>query len=83
MLYGNHGSKGREWLGTMINGGNGQGGDIMVGWRGWMRVEREEGVGFEVRTSAEEAVGERTNRWDMMEARGWRAVCGGGKYCWE
>ncbi|MBE3047124.1 hypothetical protein IMZ48_32295, partial [Candidatus Bathyarchaeota archaeon] len=43
MLYGAHGSKGRGWWGTLVVGG--PGGDVSVGWRGWARVEREEGAG--------------------------------------
>jgi len=73
MLYGDHGSKGREWFGTIVVGG--MGGDVNVGWRGWSRVEREEVGGFGWGVSVEEAVGERERRREAVDGKGWRAVC--------
>lgn len=81
MLWGEHESKGREWLGTVVNGG--VGGDIMVGWRGWLRVEREETVGFAPGMSAEEALGESEARQEFVNSRGWRAVSDLGEFSWS
>ena len=60
MLWGEHGSRGREWLGTIMLGG--VGGDIMVGWRGWLGVDRDIVGGFGEGVSVEEAWGERERR---------------------
>lgn len=57
MVYGGHGSKGREWWGTIVVGG--PGGDVCGGWRGWLRVDREETPGFGGVVPAEEALLER------------------------
>jgi hypothetical protein len=81
MLWGEHESKGREWLGTVVNGG--VGGDIMLGWRGWLRVEREETVGFAPGMSAEEALGESEARQEFVESRGWKAVSDLGEFSWR
>lgn len=81
MLWGEHGSKGREWVGTLVNGG--VGGDIMVGWRGWLRVEREDVCGFELEVSVEEVMGEREKRQEVVEAKGWKGVSEMGSYYWK
>jgi hypothetical protein len=81
MLRGEHGSKGREWVGTLVNGG--VGGDIMVGWRGWLRVEREEVSGFTDGISVEETVGEREKRQEVVDSKGWKGVSKLGNYCWK
>lgn len=57
IVYGAHGSKGREWWGTIVVGG--LGGDVCGGWRGWLRVDREQRGGFGRIVSAEEALLER------------------------
>jgi hypothetical protein len=75
MLYGDHGSKGREWVGTVVNGG--LGGDINVGWRGWLRVEREEVGAFGWGISVEEAMDDREKRWEVVDGKGWKSVCDG------
>lgn len=81
MLWGEHGSKGREWLGTLVNGG--VGGDVMVGWRGWLRVEREEVRRFAVGSSIEEVFGEREQRQDVVDHKGWKGVSEMGNYSWR
>ncbi|KAK0751368.1 hypothetical protein B0T18DRAFT_478336 [Schizothecium vesticola] len=81
MLYGGHGSRGREWWGSVVVvGGRGRGkgeGDIggsvgvVVGdWNGWMRVERGEmgGLGD---VSVEEALEGREGREREVEGTGW------------
>jgi hypothetical protein len=75
MLYGEHGSKGKEWVGTIVNGG--VGGDINVGWRGWLRVEREEVESFGWGVSVEEAVGDRERRMQAVDDKGWKGVYDG------
>ena len=73
MVYGEHGSKGREWFGSIVIGGTG--GDVNVGWRGWLRVEREEVGVFERGVSVVEAVGDRERRREVVDGKGWRVVC--------
>ncbi len=73
MLYGEHSSMDREWMGTIVNGG--VGGDINLGWRGWLRVEREAVGGFSEAISVEEAWGERERRMELAEKAGWRGFC--------
>lgn len=80
---GKHGSMGREWVGTCVNGG--LGGDVCVGWRGWLRVESEKvdvetfGTGM----SVEEAMRERQRRQEVVDSRGWKAVSEWGNYRFE
>lgn len=81
MLWGEHGSKGREWVGTIVNGG--VGGDIMVGWRGWLRVEREEVGVFGIGVSVEEGMGEREVRQEVVDGRAWKAVSDIGEFRWK
>jgi len=80
MLWGEHWSKGREWLSTIILGG--VGGDIMVGWRGWLGVEREMVRGFAEGFSVEEAWGEKEGRQEVVDTKGWRGVCEMGEFSW-
>jgi len=81
MLWEDHASKGREWVGTLVNGG--VGGDVMVGWRGWLRVEREEVGGFAVGVSVEEVIGKREERQELVESKGWKGVSEMGEYRWN
>ena len=80
MLWGDHASKNRELMATIVNGA--VGGDIMTGWRGWLKVEREEMEGFAAGISAEEALAERRGP-DNMGSRGWRAVSQHGTFGWR
>ena len=82
LLGGEHASMGRECVGMLVNGM--QGGDIMVGWRGWLRVEseREDVSRFGMGVSVEEAVRERAQRQSSVESKGWRAVSDWGEYKW-
>ncbi len=81
MLYADHRSKGREWLGTIVNGG--LGGDVVLGWRGWLRVEREHVGGFGEGVSIEEVWGERGRRDEVVEGKGWRADSEMGGFAWR
>ncbi|KAI1494213.1 hypothetical protein F5X96DRAFT_36927 [Biscogniauxia mediterranea] len=85
MLYGKHGSRDREWWGTVVIGGTG-GGDVVAGWKGWLRVEREldEGSRFHAGVSVEEALGQRERRRDVAaNAAGWVASSPWGSYRWR
>ncbi|KAK2625766.1 hypothetical protein QTJ16_005078 [Diplocarpon rosae] len=82
MLYGEHGSQAREWLGTIVNGG--VGGDINLGWRGWLRVKREEVGDFGRGVSVEEVWDERFRRQEIVDGKGWRAEGSeGGTFLWR
>ncbi|QSZ33386.1 hypothetical protein DSL72_002974 [Monilinia vaccinii-corymbosi] len=98
MLYGAHGSYGREFGGTILFGfdARGAGGgavanvrgmgrpEIMMGWRGWLSVEREEVAGFGVGVSAEEILGGRAGREEVMRGVGWRGRGeNGGEVVWK
>jgi hypothetical protein len=87
MLYGEHSSKDREWMGTLVNG-NGDGvmmkiGNVVVGWRGWLRVERERVGLFAEGMAVEEAWEERAGRQDAVDAKGWRAISEMGEFIWH
>jgi len=81
MLWGDHGSRGRQWVGTIVNGG--VGGDIMLGWRGWLRVEKEETGGFGIGVSVEEAMLDREKRQNVVDLGGWKAVSEIGECTWR
>lgn len=83
LLAGGHESMGRELVGIVVSGG--QGGDIMVDWRGWLRVENERGdiPKFDLNVSAEQAFRERNERQTAVESKGWRALSDWGQYRWE
>jgi hypothetical protein len=80
ILWGDHGSKDREWMATIVHAG--VGGDIMTGWRGWLKVERERVQGFEAGISVEEALIEREMGQENGIPRGWRAVSQYGTFSW-
>ncbi|KAM0252946.1 hypothetical protein ACHAP5_000809 [Fusarium lateritium] len=74
LLYGDvaRASAGREWWGTIVVGGLGAG-DIATGWKGWLRVERENVRGFALGISAEEAVSQKEQRQDVVDSADWAA----------
>ncbi|KAF5020186.1 hypothetical protein F66182_7791 [Fusarium sp. NRRL 66182] len=63
-------SAAREWWGTMVIDGFGAG-DVSAGWKGWLRVDRENVRGFSLGISAEEAMDQRGQRQDVVDAAGW------------
>lgn len=89
MVYGSHGSRAREWWGTVVigagagGGGGGIKGDVNAGWKGWLRVEREEVAGFAAGTSIEEALRDREKRQDVVDGAGWVAGSRVGGYVWK
>ncbi|KAG9251728.1 uncharacterized protein F5Z01DRAFT_263551 [Emericellopsis atlantica] len=74
MLYGAAAapSASRQWWGTIVVGGMGAG-QVVAGWKGWLRISREETPGFALGTSAEEALTRRSARQSVVEAAGWIA----------
>ncbi|KAL7623567.1 hypothetical protein AAE478_007250 [Parahypoxylon ruwenzoriense] len=90
MLYGAHGSRAREWWGTVvIGGGSGMGvaaasvkGDVSAGWKGWLRVEREEVPRFPDGMSVDEALRDRDRRQEAVDGAGWVASSRVGSYVW-
>ncbi|KAF4999726.1 hypothetical protein FGRMN_2291 [Fusarium graminum] len=75
LLYGDVArvSAGREWWGTIVVGGLGAG-DIATGWKGWLRVDRENVRGFALGISAEEALSQKKQRQHIVDAAGWAAT---------
>lgn len=82
LLSEEHVSTGRECVGVVVNGA--QGGDVTVGWKGWLRVEseRDDVPPFGMGISVEEAIREREQRQLAIESKGWRAVSEWGEYRW-
>ncbi|XXH03275.1 hypothetical protein Hte_009673 [Hypoxylon texense] len=95
MVYGAHGSRAREWWGTVVigagagagagAGGSGSGvkGDVNASWKGWLRVEREEVAGFAAGASVEEALRDRDKRQEVVDGTGWVASSRAGRYVWK
>lgn len=91
MVYGEHESKERVWRGVFVLGGGvvGRGfgiGELVVvttGWRGWLRVEREEVLGFAEGITLEEALRHREARERALEGKGWRCVSELGEFVFK
>ncbi|CAJ0540027.1 Ff.00g073450.m01.CDS01 [Fusarium sp. VM40] len=84
LLYGDvaRASASREWWGTIVVGGLGAG-DIATGWKGWLRVERENVRGFTLGISAEEAVSQKEQRQDVVDSAGWAATSQWGGFVFQ
>jgi hypothetical protein len=65
-------SASRQWWGTIVVGGMGAG-QVVAGWKGWLRISRKETPGFALGTSAEEALARRSARQSVVDAAGWIA----------
>ncbi|KAF7953087.1 hypothetical protein EAE96_006306 [Botrytis aclada] len=96
MLWGNHDSYGREFGGTILFRVEGREGvdmgslrgmgrpEVVMGWRGWLRVEREEVGAFGMGGSVEEMLEERERREEVVRGKGWRGVGEkGGEVVWK
>ncbi|KAI0454291.1 hypothetical protein F5B21DRAFT_239647 [Xylaria acuta] len=81
MLYGDHESRGREWWGTVVVGGTG--GHVNAGWKGWLRIDREDVAGFQAGISVEEALRDRERRQAAVDKAGWTAASRWGTYTWK
>jgi hypothetical protein len=88
MVYGTHASKAREWWGTILIGkssgasharsvGHGHLSTapicVTTGWKGWLRVDRDQVRGFPAGMSIEEALAERERRQEAVDRAGWVA----------
>lgn len=69
----------RRWWGTIVIGGYGVG-DVTTGWRGWLRVDREQVRGFSAGTSAEEALEQRSQRQAAADNVAWSATSPWGNF---
>ncbi|KAH8811852.1 hypothetical protein F5884DRAFT_292720 [Xylogone sp. PMI_703] len=81
MLYGDHGSRAREWVGTVVSGGSG--GDICAVWNGWLSVDREEVVRFPAGISVDDAMTERERRQEIVDGSVWKGRSRVGWYAWK
>ncbi|KAG8169094.1 hypothetical protein KVR01_001843 [Diaporthe batatas] len=81
MIYSRHASIAREWWGSIVIGGGSPvvlGPDavsVTTGWRGWLRVDREDVRGFGLGISIEEALLDRDRRQRAVDDAGWTANC--------
>jgi len=82
LVYGSHSSQGRDLVAVMVIGG--VGGDVLVGWRGWLKAEseKEQVVRFGMGMSVEEALREREARQNALDEKGWTAQSEWGSYKW-
>lgn len=87
MVYGTHGSREREWWGTVLVGSvlsSGSMGDIpadvKAGWKGWMRVDREETPPLRHRRSVDEVMADGDRQFMISDRLGWVAKCPWGEF---
>jgi hypothetical protein len=113
MVYGAHGSRAREWWGTIVIGGgllknlnaaaaaaeaknnsnansttttpssassHNPSVNVTAGWKGWLRVDRDEVRGFPLGISVEAALAERARRQEAVAAAGWVASSAFGEF---
>lgn len=89
MIYSRHASALREWWGSIVIGGGSPTtlgsahADVTTGWKGWLRVDREEVRGFPAGMSLEEALSERDQRQRAANAVGYRASCVWGAFTFD
>ncbi|KAJ2982750.1 hypothetical protein NQ176_g1180 [Zarea fungicola] len=60
----------REFWGTIVIGG--PGGDVTAGWKGWLRVDREQVPRFPSDMTIQEALLQRDARQAAVDAAGWQ-----------
>ncbi|KAJ4396352.1 hypothetical protein N0V93_000571 [Gnomoniopsis smithogilvyi] len=86
IVYSKHASVAREWWGTIVIGGGsptalGPGhADVTTGWKGWLRVDRDDVRGFPLGMSAEEALVDRQQRQRAADVSGYAATCAWGNF---
>ncbi|KAJ0107448.1 hypothetical protein J7T55_009413 [Diaporthe amygdali] len=89
MLYSRHASIAREWWGVIIIGGGSptalgsEMANVTTGWRGWLRVDREDIRGFGMGMSIEEALLDRDRRQRAVHEAGWTASCAWGGFTFD
>ncbi|KAJ3498290.1 hypothetical protein NLG97_g1241 [Lecanicillium saksenae] len=72
-------SANRELWGTIVIGRPG-GGDVSAGWKGWLRVDREEVPPFPPDITLDEALQQREERQRAVDAAGWQASSAWGDF---
>lgn len=81
MIYSRHASIAREWWGSIVIGGGSpavlgpDAASVTTGWRGWLRVDRQDVRGFGLGISLEEALMDRDRRQRVVNDAGWTANC--------
>lgn len=86
MVYAKHASSAREWWGTILIGRGspatfGVGNvDVTTGWKGWLRIDRDEIRGFPLGISIEEALVERDQRQRAVDDAGYTATSQWGRF---
>lgn len=89
MIYSRHASIAREWWGSIVIGGGSPAvlgpevASVTTGWRGWLRVDREEVRGFGLGMSIEEALLDRERRQRAVNDAGWTANCVWGGFTFD
>lgn len=89
MIYSKHASIAREWWGSIIIGGGSPAvlgpevANVTTGWRGWLRVDREDVRGFGLGMSIEEALLDRDRRQRAVNDTGWTANCAWGGFTFD
>ncbi|KAM3517587.1 hypothetical protein NHJ13051_008854 [Beauveria bassiana] len=71
-----------ELWGTIVLGST-TGGDVTAGWKGWLRVDREEVRPFPPDISIEEALQQREERQRAVEASRWQVSSAWGGFCFN
>lgn len=89
MIYSRHASIAREWWGSIVIGGGSpavlgpEAANVTTGWRGWLRVDREDVRGFGLGMSIEEALLDRDRRQRAVNEAGWTANCVWGGFTFD
>lgn len=89
MIYSRHASIAREWWGSIVIGGGSPAvlgpevASVTTGWKGWLRVDREEVRGFGLGMSIEEALLDRERRQRAVNDAGWTANCVWGGFTFD
>lgn len=89
MIYSKHASVAREWWGSIVIGGGSpavlgpEAASVTTGWRGWLRVNREDVRGFGLGISIEEALLDRERRQRVVNNAGWTANCVWGGFAFD
>lgn len=72
----------RRWWGTILVGSLGPC-DIAAGWKGWLRVDREEVQGFPLGFSIEKALDRRDARQEALDGAGWSTASQWGGFVFQ
>lgn len=75
-------SRSRECWGTIVLGGLAAG-DLVTGWKGWLRVDRTAVPAFALGISAEEALKQRPARQRAVDEAGWTGSSAWGQFIFQ